>query len=157
MKHQATAAYPAPAEVVLRMFLDEAFHVRKLTEVGIEHRILECSLSGDDFRIRVQRQIPVDLPGVKSLGVSKIVHVEYWNTATHCGTVDVELPGKPLTMHCKSAIEDHGDRCVVRYDWELNSRLPVVGRKLEKFIAANIDEQAEPEHQAGIELLDAYR
>lgn len=140
------------------MFCDETFHGQKLEKIGIEHRVLECSQQGDDFRIRVERKIPVKLPGMKKGGAtSTVIHTECWNTKTRHGTVHVELPGMPLTMHCQSVAEDDGDGCVVRYDWEIKSRVPVVGGKIEKFVVADMDKQAEPERLAGVELLDNYR
>lgn len=157
-RHQTTAHYPAPAAAVLRMFADKAFHLRKLEKIGLkEFRVLEHAHDGNDFHMRVERKVPVNLPGMKKGATSTVIHNESWNTKTRRGQVDVELSGMPLTMHCESRAEDAGDGCVVHYDWTVTSKVPLVGGKIEKFVIADMDKQAEPERLAGVDLLDQYR
>ena len=59
MKHESLMRYPAPAEVVMRMFNDPEFHHRKLAQMGLAHfEVLEQHNDGKTFRIRIERQVP---------------------------------------------------------------------------------------------------
>jgi len=60
MKFDIKARYPAPAATVLKMFMDKEFHAKKLVALGItKSRVLEHDAKGDDFRIKVERKVPL--------------------------------------------------------------------------------------------------
>lgn len=160
MKHEMHAEYPAPKAVVLRMFCDRDFHERKLAKMGVsEFEVLECESTSGQFHIRVARQVPVQIPGMKkSGGSSRVVHAETWSLADGTARVTAEPQGMPLTMTCEARIEEKGDEsCVVHYSWEVTCRVPVVGRKIERFVVGDMDVRAEEEAEAGRQLLSDYR
>ncbi|WP_420429288.1 DUF2505 domain-containing protein [Algiphilus sp.] len=158
MKHQTESRYPAPADVVLKMFSDRAFHERKLEKLGIaNYEIVEHAADAERARIRISRQLPVQLPGVKK-GAGAVVHTEVWDLKNGSGDITAEPQGIPLAMHCSARIEADGDdACVARYEWDIKANIPVVGKRLEKFVAADIEKRGEQEAEAGRSLLDDYR
>lgn len=159
MKHESTARYPAPATVVIRMFTDANFHTRKLEALGMsKYKILDHSLDGDEFYIKIERKVPLQMPGMKKGGAeSTVVHEEFWNRADGRGRVIVHPQGMPLKMSCETAIEDEGDGAVVHYDWTVTAKIPLIGAKLEKFVIADMERRADDELQAGVDLLPDYR
>lgn len=158
MKHSTQSRYPASAEVVLRMFADRNFHERKLKSMGITHfEILEHEADAERARIRIARQLPVQLPGMKK-GAGQVVHTETWDLNAGTGDITAEPQGMPLEMHCKARFEPDGDgACVAHYEWDIKASVPVVGKRLEKFVAADIDKRGAQEAEAGQALLDDYR
>jgi len=158
MKHSTQSRYPAPAEVVLRMFADRAFHERKLKNMGIENfEILEHAADDRSARIRIARQLPVQLPGMKK-GAGQVVHTETWDLAAGTGDITAEPQGMPLEMHCQARFEPDGDdACIAHYEWDIKANVPVVGKRVEKFVAADIDKRGAQEAEAGQALLDDYR
>ncbi|MCI5104457.1 DUF2505 domain-containing protein [Algiphilus sp.] len=158
MKHQSESHYPAPAAVVLKMFADRSFHERKLQKLGIANfEIIEHEADGERARIRISRQLPVQLPGMKK-GAGAVVHTEVWNLKDGVGDITAEPQGMPLEMRCSARIEPDGDdACVARYEWDIKANVPVVGKRIEKFVAADIDKRGEQEAEAGRTLLDDYR
>jgi len=56
-----------------------------------------------------------------------------------------------------TALSDIGDECVMTYDWNIRSSIPLVGGKIEKAIAAENDKAIPEQTRASIELLKNYR
>ena len=161
MKHQSQARFPAPAAVVLRMFTDRAFHTRKLDAMGLKnYEVLEHAAKGDEFRIRIRRKVPMQAPAMvkKFVGAeSTVVNEERWNRAKGSGSVLVEPVGMPLEMSCATSVKDEGAGCVVRYDWTINAKVPLVGGALEKFVVSDLEKRAGEETRIALEMLDDYR
>lgn len=160
MKHHAEVRYPAPAATVLRMFTDPAFHTRKLEVMGlVKSRVLEQQDRGDDFMIRIERKIPIQIPGSKkSAGDSTVAHTERWNRRSGEGSITAEAAGMPLEMSCVASVTDEGRQgCVARYDWTVTSKVPLVGKTIEKFVVTDLDRRFDEESKVAVSLLDDYR
>ena len=160
MKHDVTTRYPAPAAVVIKMFTDPEFHTRKLEATGYsgKYTVLSKQSDGRDFSIRIERKVPVSLPGVgKSAPESTVVNDESWNIASRSGRVVVELKGMPLAMSCATSITDDGAGCIVRYEWEVKSKVPLVGGAIEKMVVSDLQKKSQEETDAAIALLAHYR
>lgn len=155
MKHKATAHYPASMAAVLRMFTTPEYHTAKLEKLGVKHKVLEQKTEGNEFSITVERQMPVKLPGTKK-GGGGITNIESWNRETGKGHVDVHTPGMPLEMNCESEMADDGDGCTITYHWNVNSSVPLVGKKIEKFVVEDMDRRFAEETKVGISLLETY-
>lgn len=161
MKHRTVSKYPAPSATVLKMFSDPAFHQKKLEALKLpKFQILEQKASGSEFRIRVERHVPVDAPGaVKKFvpAVSKVVNEEIWNSASKSGKVKAEPQGVPVTITCTVACKDEGTGCAFTYDWNIEARIPFVGGVLEKFVASDMEQRMAEETRIGAQLLAGYK
>ncbi|HKY90340.1 MAG TPA: DUF2505 domain-containing protein [Nevskiaceae bacterium] len=159
MKQEIKARYPAPAAAVIKMFSDPAFHEQKLKALGIARfQVLASSKKGDEFSIRIERKVPVDLPVPGMKGVeATAVHEERWNAATKSGRVEVDAKGVPATIACQAKFADDADGCTLTYTWTIESRVPLVGGKIEKAIASDMVKMSAPETQVGVERVDEYR
>ena len=161
MKHQSQARYPAPSDVVMRMFTDKNFHTRKLDAMGLKnYQILDHTLKGADFRIRIRRKVPMQAPAlVKKFfpAESTVVNEERWNTKSRTGSVVVEPQGVPLEMSCATALNDQGGECIVSFDWTVKAKIPLVGGVLEKFVISDMERLAAEETAIAIRMLGDYR
>ncbi len=158
--HIATARYPAAAATVLKMMTDRGFHERKLAAQDlISSRILEHEFDGQHFRIRIERKVPVQAPGMikKAAGSeTTVVSEERWNLATRSGRIDVTTQGMPVEMSCEVSLADDGNASVYHQQWVVSARIPVVGGTIEKFIVSDLSNRAAEEARIATEILRDY-
>lgn len=161
MQHKSQVRYPAPSDVVIRMFTDKAFHTGKLDAMGLKnYQVLDHALVGADFRIRIQRKVPMQAPAmVKKIvpAESTVVNEELWNIKSKTGRVVVEPQGMPLEMSCLTALKDQGGECIVSYDWTIKAKIPLVGGALEKFVVSDLERRSAEETAIAIGMLKDYR
>ncbi|TAJ52798.1 MAG: DUF2505 domain-containing protein [Nevskiaceae bacterium] len=160
MKHEMQSRYPAPSSVVMKMFADRDFHTRKLDATGYsgKYQVLSCNSDGKSFSIRIERKVPVSMPGMgKNAPESTVVNDESWDLASKTGRVVVELKGMPLDMSCVTSMRDEGQGCVVNFAWDIKSKIPLVGGTIEKMVVNDMVKKADEETQAAIALLKNYR
>jgi hypothetical protein len=163
MDHVIEVRFPASSDVVIKAFTDKDFHLNKcdaLGSTGVE--LLEHEADPDNFFVKIRRQMPVevDVPrALRSLVPSTvtIAHKDAWNASTKTGFIEIELSGLPVELSCDASLRDEGDECVYRYVWHIKAKVPLVGGKLEKLLANDMDEKIPKETAASIPLLDAYR
>lgn len=161
MKQIFEAHFPAPAEVVVRMFSDRQFYCSRLEQQGHDvYEVLNCNEAPHDFSIRFRRKIPILSSGVlKKMAPAEmhIEHEDFWNARTRKGRVLVHMQGLPLDLSCETELVDAGDSCRVVYHWLIQSKVPVVGKAIEKSVAAEYAKAMPEQARAGIALLDRYR
>lgn len=160
MKLQTQDRYPASSDVVIKMFCDEAYHIKKMDKLGIKHEILDSGTNGDVFTIKAKRYMPIEAAGIvkKILGeTTEVTNEESWNSASKTGNVTVDTKGVPLQMSCTGKMRDDGDECVVEYDWDIKARIPLGGGALEKFVAGDMQKSQAKELEVAHSLLDDYR
>ncbi|MCX7062268.1 MAG: DUF2505 domain-containing protein [Gammaproteobacteria bacterium] len=160
LKHTSTARYPASASVLMRMFTDRAFHTRKLEALGTTRfEVLDHAFDGRNFRIKIDRRVPVAAPGgAKKLmgGETRVINEELWDVTTMTGRVLVEPVGMPVEMSCDTTIAEDGGDSVVTFHWTINAKIPVVGGTLEKFIVGDMEKRADEEIRVAVGFLKDY-
>lgn len=161
MKHQIKTRYPAPSAVVLKMFTDHAFHVAKMEALDvIRYEVLENSFDGKEFQIRIERRIPMQVPGVIKKffpAQTTAINEERWTLASKSGRVKAEAVGVPIDMACVATMADEAAGCVITYDWEIKARVPLIGGALEKFVVLDLDARWAEEARIAVPMLDRYR
>ncbi len=160
MKHEMTARYPATSAVVMKMFSDLAFQTAKLDALGYtgKYQVLSHSQDAKSFNIRIERKVPIQLPGIgKNAAESTVINDETWSIASKTGTVIVEVKGMPLAVSCVTAMADEGKECVIHYQWQVKSKIPLIGGTIEKMVIADMTKKANEETAAAIALLKSYR
>jgi len=161
MKFDIKARYPAPAATVLKMFMDKDFHTRKLQVLGIaKSRVLDHAASGDDFRIKVERKVPLDAPALVKKFIpaeTTVVSEERWNSVKKTGAVKVEPVGVPVEIKCTARFADDAQGTTITYAFDVTAKVPFVGGALEKFIAADMESKFAEEARAAISLLGPYK
>lgn len=148
MKQKLEARYPAPSSTVIKMMTDKKFYTDRLELQGIkDYEVLEHKSDGNEFSISIKRKVTA----------INVTSIEKWNVAKKTGTIKVELQGMPMDVSCTTSLTDQGDGCVLTYNWDVVSKIPLVGGKIEKQFAGE-NEKAIPEQtRLGIQLLKNYR
>jgi len=148
MKQKLEARYPATSDVVIKMMTDKKFYTDRLDLQGIkEYEVVNHKSDGKNFSITIKRKVTA----------INVTSIETWNLAKKTGRITVELQGMPMEVSCDTALADAGKDCVLTYHWDIKSKLPLVGGKIEKSFATE-NEKAIPEQtRLGIELLKNYR
>lgn len=162
MDHVIEVRFPASSDVVIKAFTDKEFHLSKCDALGSkEVELLDDSADPDNFYVKIRRLMPVevDVPrALKSLVPSMVTieHKDAWNASTKTGFIEIELSGLPVSLTADVSLRDEGDECVYRYEWHIKAKVPLVGGKLEKLLASDMDEKIPKETAASIPLLDKY-
>jgi len=147
--------------VVLKMFTDKEFHAKKLGVLGItKSRVIEHDDKGDDFRIKVERKVPLNAPGMIKKFIpaeTTVVSEERWNRAKKTGAVKVEPVGVPVEIKAGVRFADDAQGCTITYAFDVTARVPLVGGALEKFIASDMESKFAEEAKAAITLLGPYK
>ena len=161
MKFDIKARYPAPTAVVLKMFMDKEFHTKKLGVLGIaKFKVLDHETKGDDFRIKIERRVPLAPPGIIAKFVpaeTAVASEERWNRAGKTGSVKVEPQGIPVEIRANVRFADDAQGCTITYAFDVTAKVPFVGGALEKFIASDMEKKFADEAKAATTLLDPYR
>ena len=108
MRHKTQARYPASSDVVIKAFTDKAFHLKKLEALKLpKFQVLSAAGDGKSFRIRVERHVPVDAPGIVRKFIpaqTRVINEEHWTLASKSGTVKAEPQGVPVEISCTAAM-----------------------------------------------------
>lgn len=148
MKQKLEARYPAPSDVVIKMMTDKKFYTDRLDLQGIkEYDVINHKSDGKNFSITIKRKV----------GPIGVTSVETWNPAKKSGRITVELQGMPMDVSCTTSLADAGKECVLTYVWDINSKVPLVGGKIEKQFAGENEKVIPEQTRLGIELLKNYR
>lgn len=157
MKHASQVRYPASSDVVIRMITDKAYHIRKLDHMGVDYAVLSHAFDGDDFTLRIQRQISMQARGVLAKVVAGKTHVvseEHWRISDKTGAITVDTGGMPLDISCEARLYDEGGECVVDFLWHVRAKLPVGGKALEKLVVVNMAQRVTEELDAALQMLE---
>ncbi|WP_028080254.1 DUF2505 domain-containing protein [Solimonas soli] len=155
MKHQMQARFAAPPDVVVRMFGDKAFHVKKLDALGLPYKVLAQEADANTFRIRVERKVPVQMPGGKKAEAT-VVNEELWHLAERRGSVKVDAGMMPIDCACTAQIVADGKHTRVVYDWTIKSSVPLLGGQIEKMALADMETRFADETRVAASLLNDY-
>jgi hypothetical protein len=161
MKQKIEARYPASSDVVIKAMTDKKFHCDRLELQGHKtYEVVSHKADGKNFSIKFKRNVPIAAPAAVKKFVSAqniVIHEDSWNLASKKGAVTVEIQGMPIELSAVTSLRDEGKGCVMTYDWEIKSKIPLVGGTIEKAVAAE-NEKAIPEQtNAGIQLLKNYQ
>ena len=160
MKQKMETRYPASSDVVIKMMTDKKFHCDRLELQGLKvYEVVSHKSDSKNFSIKFKRNVPMAVPAAlkKFVGSQNtVIHEDSWNVATKKGAVTVEIQGMPIQMSAVTSLRDEGKGCVMTYEWEIKSKIPLVGGTIEKAVAAE-NEKAIPEQaRAGVQLLKNY-
>ena len=144
--------YDASVAKVAAMLQDPAFRERVLERM----RVLRGSAKVQDGVVTIdQVQAARGVPSFVSKLIGeeiRILQVERWTSGDHAD-VDVTIPGKPGEMQGTVDLAGSGARTVETVDMEVIVRVPLVGGKMESFVADMLTKALDAEHAAGQEWL----
>src|SRR6185312_11531227 len=123
MKQTLEGRYPAKSDVVIKMMTDKKFYTDRLDLQGVKgYEVLDHAFDGKRFSISIRRKITA----------INVTSIETWDVASKKGTIKVELSGMPIEVSAVTSLKDDAKGCVLTYNWDVSSKVPLVGGKIEK-------------------------
>lgn len=153
MKFQARNTYAASPAEVHAMLADPAFR----EQVCADQDVVEVEVSitpTDDGGMSVVVDQVQPTPGVPSFAspiigaTTRAIQLEEWGD-DHTASLEIQAPGKPVTMSGSITLEPEGSGTVEVIDLEIRVKVPLIGGRLEKLMASLVERSIRSENQTG--------
>ena len=152
MKFRTELSYDAGPDEVFAMLSDPAFREQVAEAQDVVSVDVRLTPTDDGFTlINDQVQNTQDLPAIakKFAGDStQAVITEEWTSRTS-GSISITAPGKPTAATGTISLAPDGDGTVEIIELDVKVKVPLVGGKLEKLMADNIESGFRMEHTVG--------
>lgn len=154
--------YVRDSDTVIKMFGDKDYFVRKFELLNARSfEVLEHELDGDKFRIKMKAELPMSAPvpgfAKKFVGDTvTLVETDSWNLATKTGSIEVDVKGAPVDASGIMTLTDGGKGAVNSIDWTVKCSVPLIGKKLEKLIADDINAKGADDERISNEIVADY-
>lgn len=160
MKFRRELAYEAGPDEVFAMLADPAFREK----VGAAQQVVSIEVTitprGEGFAlVSDQLQNTAGLPAIakKIAGDSTQAIVREDWAGPRSGTIEITAPGKPTRAVGTISLQAAGAGTTYVQELDVTVKVPLVGGKLEKVMADNIDNGLSVEHSTGIAWLKGER
>lgn len=154
MKVSATHRYTCDMDELFSHFCKPDFYKKKFKACGARNiKVLESAQDGDAFSITTEREVRADVPGVLKSFLGE------WNTLTqteswegeagdeYYSELEISSAGAPVTIEGGMVLTPDGDGCINEIDIEIRCSIPLVGKKLEQFVAADTEKTLAAEYE----------
>lgn len=152
--------YDADPATVFAMLADEAFIVHKSTQSGSLEVDAEVEETADGVRIRHHRVMPAKVPGFvkRFLGESiPLSETQQWGEADEDGsrraTFVLDFNGQPMTFSGTVWLRPQNGGTAVETKGPIKCTVPLVGGRIEKFVAEWISKYLNKEQRVGAQWL----
>lgn len=162
MKFDDKQVLDKSSDTVMKMYVDRKFFERKYKEIGAtDIKVLEHEKSDKRFRIKCSYTLPSSpkMPGfvTKFIGTTTpVVQEDIWDIASKTGRLNIEIKGAPVKINCEMTLKDEGKGASNNLKWNISSGIPLIGGKLEAFIADDIKDKAKSDLVATKKILTDY-
>lgn len=159
---EAFHEYEQDVDVVYEAFTDPDFYLAKFEGVGARKVEVLSSASEDDvFTVETAREVPLDVPAALQtfLGAwTQVIQNEEWvegEDGEFLNELDIASEGVPAKMSGTMRLYATDDGCVNEVAITIDCGIPLLGRKIESFIAESTAEQLDGEYEFIQEYLDS--
>lgn len=148
MKFDDKHSFDKPAATVLKMFSDQAYFERKYKELGFTAiEVLDLEKSDSRFRIKTSYTAKTNVPlpdfAKKFIpSTAAVTQQDAWDLKRMTGRIDVEIKGTPVKVSCDMTLKDEGKGSANYLKWTITCSLPLIGGKIEKLTADDIQAKA---------------
>lgn len=148
MKFDDKHTFDKPAATVMKMFSDKAYFERKYQALGFTNiEVVEHEKSATKFRIKVRYDAKntVAVPDFAKKfipGTASITQVDAWDLTKMTGRIEAEIKGAPVKVVCNMTLKDEGKGAANHLKWEISCGIPLIGGKIEKVTAEDIQAKA---------------
>jgi hypothetical protein len=143
--------------------LQDPVFLRSRSEAAGEYNIdVQVAPEQDGIRVRVAREKQVDIPAFAKVALgsaSKAVESTLWRKQgdTWVAEYTIEVSGVPVKSEGRSTLAPNAEGCLYTSTFELNVRIPLVGKRIEAFVADGLVEQLTANAQRNAEALERSR
>lgn len=162
MKLELEHKFAKTVAKVWAMYSDRAFFERKLKQLGYSNiSITDYTTSAKGFSItmRYDAQSDAKLPDfVKKLigDTSSITETDSWDAATKTGKISIDIKGAPIKVSAEMKLESAGKGSINKINWTLSSGIPLLGGKLERFLAEDVEVKSNKDNLVSAKILEDY-
>lgn len=162
MKFDDKHTFDQPAATVLKMFSDRSYFERKYKEVGgWDIEVLECEKSATHFSItcRYTMKSNVPLPDFAKKFVpdtATVTQTDSWDLKKKTGRLEAEIKGAPVKVAADMTLKDEGKGAANHLKWNISCGIPLIGGKLEKLTAEDIQAKAAADLAVSRKILKDY-
>ena len=161
MQFEEKYQYVKDADTVMRMFSDRGYFETKYEETTISYQVLEHDKSDKKFHIRCELKMPLNVPvpgfAKKFLGETMtVVQQDDWDLDARTGTLKVEMAGAPVSISARMTLRDGAEGAENHVQWDVTCKVPLVGGKLEKLIADDIQAKSPADLEVSNRILASY-
>lgn len=161
IKLTACHAYNQPIDEVVRYFGEEDLLKAKYERLGGKKvRIDVLEETDDGFKTETRREVDSNVPAFLAsiLGTTNhLTQVEQWHwledDSLSC-ELKVELTGVPISIQGTLHFVETAAGCDNHVAIQVSASLPLLGKKLEQFVAADIEKSIEAEYQVIAKALE---
>lgn len=138
------------AEAVYELLTDPQFLVDRCIALGGLSADGEAEEKGDDWVVTTHRETVTDLPAFlqKILGSEQHYSLtETWQADGDgwCGNMNVHFEDQPFDIRAKFELQPTKTGCVYKLSPRAKANIPLIGKKVEKFILEQFHRDAESE------------
>lgn len=145
--------YNSATDEVFEFFHDPEKIKAKYEGIGSRNiNVLEASEHADGFTVKIQREVPADVPGIlqKFLGAwNKVVQTEQWQTTQDGGrscNLQVDVIGVPVSVSGTMMLQPEASGCVNDVRIKVTCGIPLVGKKLAEFVGNDTKKAMDSEY-----------
>jgi hypothetical protein len=138
--------YEHGADAVYALFTDPSEIEAKQEMLGArEIRILECETDADGAVVRFERELPAEVPGFLSQFLqpwNRVAQSEVWRNCGDDGyeaDLTIDVANVPVTVGGTLEIRPTEDGCVNQVRLRIECGIPLVGKTLAEFVAADCE------------------
>lgn len=158
---EASHEYEHPIETVIEVFRDPDFYLDKFEGVGARNvEVLASNFDDGIFTVETQREVPLDVPAALRTFLGSwttVLQNEEWiegEDGEYLNELEINSEGVPALITGTMNLIPTDGGCVNEVVMEIDCAIPLVGRKLESFVAASTAEQLDAEYEFIQEYLD---
>lgn len=161
MKFEEKYQYVKDADTVMRMFSDRGYFETKYEETTISYKVLAHDKSDARFHIRCELKMPLNVPvpgfAKKFIGETMTVtQQDDWDLNSRVGQLKVEMAGAPISISARMTLSDGPKGAVNKVEWDVGCKIPLIGGKLEKLIADDIQAKSPADLEVSNRILESY-
>lgn len=148
--------FPADPATVFAMITDPGF----LEDVAAEAGATNCTVTVNGLVTTSARSLRAPAEAEKITGPTiNLVETRTWSEpgpdGSRTGTLDLKVPGQPITMDGRITLQPAGDHTRVDITGELKVKIPLIGKKLEKMAAPAVKDGIRAEERVGLRRLQS--
>ena len=156
----ASDSYNHTTEQVYATFTTPEFYAHKFEGVGARNvQVLDVSNQDGTFVITTQRDVPADVPGLLKKFVGEwntIKQTETWQSygdGEFGSELSIDAAGVPVQISGTMLLRPEGEGSVNDIELEIQCSVPLVGKSLAEFVAADTRKSLAEEHRFIVDYL----
>lgn len=162
MKFRESFTHTLPAGRLLDAYANPAFYPAKYAATGAgDIQVLDTGDDDGRFHIRVSRTVPADIPLPAFArgwfpGEITLVQTDRWDRGSGTGSVEIEFVGLPVRIDCGLALAETDGAMVETLDFEIRVDVPLLGGKLAKLLAEDLQLKFAKDTEVTLALLPEF-